>query len=113
MKAYMHAWNAYKRYAWGHDELKPVSHGWQEWFGIGLTIVDSLDTMWIMGLKDGEIFFNFLKKNLFFLSRMLNEQSDLSSHCGVCMLACLVACLNNYTHCLHQVARDVIGFTDF
>ena len=49
----MHAWNAYKRYAWGHDELKPVSHGWQEWFGIGLTIVDSLDTMWIMGLKDG------------------------------------------------------------
>ena len=53
MKAYMHAWNAYKRYAWGHDELKPVSHGWQEWFGIGLTIVDSLDTMWIMGLKDG------------------------------------------------------------
>ena len=53
VKAYMHAWNAYKRYAWGHDELKPVSHGWQEWFGIGLTIVDSLDTMWIMGLKDG------------------------------------------------------------
>ncbi len=49
----MHAWNAYKKYAWGHDELKPVSHGWQEWFGIGLTIVDSLDTMWIMGLKEG------------------------------------------------------------
>lgn len=50
--AFMHAWNAYKRYAWGHDELRPVSKGWQEWFGIGLTIVDSLDTMYIMGLKD-------------------------------------------------------------
>ena len=54
VNSYMHAWNAYKKYAWGHDELKPVSHGWQEWFGIGLTIVDSLDTMWIMGLKDGK-----------------------------------------------------------
>jgi len=50
--AFMHAWNAYKKYAWGHDELRPVSHGWQEWFGVGLTIVDSLDTAWIMGLKD-------------------------------------------------------------
>ena len=52
--AFMHAWNAYKKYAWGHDELRPVSKGWQEWFGLGLTIVDSLDTAWIMGLKDGK-----------------------------------------------------------
>lgn len=52
--AFMHAWKAYKKYAWGHDELKPVSHGWQEWMGVGLTLVDSLSTMWIMGLKDGE-----------------------------------------------------------
>ena len=52
--AFMHAWTAYKRYAWGHDELKPVSRGWQEWMGIGLTLVDSLSTMWIMGLKDGD-----------------------------------------------------------
>ncbi len=51
--AFRHAWNAYRKYAWGHDELKPVSRGWQEWFGVGLTIVDSLDTMWIMGLKEG------------------------------------------------------------
>lgn len=51
VEAFMHAWSAYKRYAWGHDELKPVSRGWQEWMGVGLTLVDSLDTMWIMGLK--------------------------------------------------------------
>jgi len=51
--AFLHAWNFYKKYAWGHDELKPVSKGWQEWMGIGLTIVDSLDTMYIMGLHDG------------------------------------------------------------
>ena len=60
VEAFMHAWTAYKTYAWGHDELRPVSKGWQEWFGIGLTIVDSLDTMYIMGLKDGEKSFNVL-----------------------------------------------------
>ncbi|ELU12823.1 hypothetical protein CAPTEDRAFT_91917, partial [Capitella teleta] len=52
VEAFQHAWSAYCKYAWGHDELKPISHGWQEWMGVGLTIVDSLDTMWIMGLKD-------------------------------------------------------------
>ncbi|OQV17586.1 Endoplasmic reticulum mannosyl-oligosaccharide 1,2-alpha-mannosidase [Hypsibius exemplaris] len=44
------AWDAYKRYAWGHDELKPLSRSYKEWFHIGLTLVDSLDTMYIMGL---------------------------------------------------------------
>ena len=54
VEAFMHAWTAYKRYAWGHDELKPISRGWQEWMGVALTMVDSLDTMYIMGLKDGK-----------------------------------------------------------
>ena len=51
--AFLHAWSAYKKYAWGHDELKPVTKFWQEWMGIGLTIVDSIDTMYIMGLNHG------------------------------------------------------------
>ncbi|XP_033102100.1 endoplasmic reticulum mannosyl-oligosaccharide 1,2-alpha-mannosidase-like isoform X2 [Anneissia japonica] len=49
--AFKHAWKAYKAYAWGHDELKPVSKSWNEWFNLGLTIVDSLDTMIILGLE--------------------------------------------------------------
>ena len=53
MEAFLHAWSAYKKYAWGHDELKPISKSWQEWMGIGLTIVDSIDTMYIMGLQQG------------------------------------------------------------
>ena len=53
VEAFMHAWTGYKTHAWGHDELKPLTKGWKEWFGVGLTIVDSLDTMWIMGLNDG------------------------------------------------------------
>ena len=47
--AFRHAWSAYRRHAWGHDELKPVSKSYSEWFYLGLTIIDSLDTMWIMG----------------------------------------------------------------
>ena len=55
VEAFLHAWTGYKQYAWGHDELKPLSKGWREWFGVGLTIVDSLDTMWMMGLKEGTL----------------------------------------------------------
>uniref|UniRef100_A0A8C5EAM4 alpha-1,2-Mannosidase n=1 Tax=Gouania willdenowi TaxID=441366 RepID=A0A8C5EAM4_GOUWI len=50
--AFRHAWKGYKSYAWGHDELKPISKTYGEWFGLGLTLIDSLDTMWILGLKE-------------------------------------------------------------
>ncbi|XP_024906912.1 endoplasmic reticulum mannosyl-oligosaccharide 1,2-alpha-mannosidase isoform X2 [Pteropus alecto] len=49
--AFRHAWLGYRKFAWGHDELKPVSRSFSEWFGLGLTLIDSLDTMWILGLK--------------------------------------------------------------
>lgn len=51
--AFRHAWKGYKDYAWGRDELKPISKSFGEWFGLGLTLIDSLDTMWILGLKEG------------------------------------------------------------
>uniref|UniRef100_A0A8C7APF7 alpha-1,2-Mannosidase n=1 Tax=Neovison vison TaxID=452646 RepID=A0A8C7APF7_NEOVI len=49
--AFRHAWAGYRKFAWGHDELKPVSRSFSEWFGLGLTLIDALDTMWILGLK--------------------------------------------------------------
>lgn len=52
-EAFRHAWKGYQEFAWGHDELKPVSKSYGEWFGLGLTLVDALDTMWILGLKEG------------------------------------------------------------
>lgn len=52
-EAFRHAWKGYKAFAWGHDELKPVSKTHREWFGLGLTLIDALDTMWILGLKEG------------------------------------------------------------
>ena len=52
--AFKHAWKAYTSFAWGHDHLKPISQQAHDWFGLGLTIVDSLDTMYIMNLKEGQ-----------------------------------------------------------
>ena len=57
--AFKHAWTGYKKYAWGHDEYHPISRTHSEWFGVGLTIVDSIDTILLMGLKERE--YNSLK----------------------------------------------------
>ncbi len=47
------AWAGYKKYAWMHDELSPVSKKFRDPFcGWAATLVDSLDTLWLMGLKD-------------------------------------------------------------
>ncbi|KAJ2955701.1 hypothetical protein NQZ79_g8329 [Umbelopsis isabellina] len=50
-EAFLHAWNGYSKYAWGHDELLSVTNepsdsrnGW------GASIFDALDTLLIMGL---------------------------------------------------------------
>ena len=49
---FLHAWNGYTQYAWGHDELKPVSKTPHDWHDATLlmTPVDALDTMILMGL---------------------------------------------------------------
>jgi mannosidase alpha-like ER degradation enhancer 2 len=51
---FLHAWNNYKKYAWGHDDLKPLSKTHHDWYAESLlmTPVDALDTMILMGLKD-------------------------------------------------------------
>jgi mannosidase alpha-like ER degradation enhancer 2 len=51
---FLHAWNGYKKYAWGHDDLKPLSKTYHDWYAepLLMTPVDALDTMIIMGLKD-------------------------------------------------------------
>ncbi|MED6216516.1 Mannosyl-oligosaccharide 1 2-alpha-mannosidase mns2 [Stylosanthes scabra] len=49
--AMLHAWKCYEKYAWGMDELKPFSRiGVDSFGGLGATLVDSLDTLYIMGL---------------------------------------------------------------
>ncbi|XP_043713221.1 mannosyl-oligosaccharide 1,2-alpha-mannosidase MNS1 isoform X2 [Telopea speciosissima] len=49
----LHAWASYEKYAWGQDELQPqTKNGVNSFGGLGATIVDSLDTLFIMGLKE-------------------------------------------------------------
>jgi ER degradation enhancer, mannosidase alpha-like 2 len=51
---FLRAWNGYKRYAWGHDDLKPLSKTYHDWYAqpLLMTPVDALDTMILMGFKD-------------------------------------------------------------
>ncbi len=51
---FLHAWTAYKKYAWAHDGLKPLSTSYYDWYTAPLymSILDALDTMILMGLKE-------------------------------------------------------------
>lgn len=51
---FLHSWLDYKRYAWGHDALKPLSRRPHDWYGQSLlmTPVDALDTLVLMGLDE-------------------------------------------------------------
>lgn len=48
---FQHAWNGYKTYAWGNDDLKPLSKSYHNWYAepLLMTPVDALDTMYLMG----------------------------------------------------------------
>lgn len=53
LKAFIRSWTAYKRHAWLLDEVGPVSGGGRNTFGgWAATLVDGLDSLWIMGLHD-------------------------------------------------------------
>src|SRR5947208_14016177 len=49
---FLHAWHSYKRYAWGHDTLRPLSKTPHDWYGQSLlmTPIDALDTLILMKL---------------------------------------------------------------
>lgn len=52
-EAYQYAWDAYAEYAFGADDLQPLSRtGTDDWYGWGVTIVDGLDTAIVMNLTD-------------------------------------------------------------
>lgn len=52
-RVFAKSWNAYKAKAWLSDELMPVTGDRRNPFGgWGATLVDALDTLWIMGLRE-------------------------------------------------------------
>ncbi|KAG7626047.1 putative mannosyl-oligosaccharide 1,2-alpha-mannosidase [Arabidopsis thaliana] len=52
-EAMVHAWSSYEKYAWGQDELQPqTKDGVDSFGGLGATMIDALDTLYIMGLDE-------------------------------------------------------------
>lgn len=52
-QSFQHSWKGYHDHAWLSDELLPVTGGMKNSFGgWAATLVDSLDTLWIMELYD-------------------------------------------------------------
>lgn len=52
-KAFKRAWDAYVKHGFPHDELTPVSlHGKDTFGGWAATMVDALDTLYIMGFHE-------------------------------------------------------------
>src|SRR5438477_8868061 len=71
---FLHAWNGYKKFAWGHDDLKPLSKAYHDWYSepLLMTPVDALDTMILMGLK------NEADRTREYIARNLSFDKDLS-----------------------------------
>ncbi|KAF9449311.1 glycoside hydrolase family 47 protein [Macrolepiota fuliginosa MF-IS2] len=53
--AFKHSWSAYEKDAMGADEYHPITHRGSNFSsrgGIGYMVIDAIDTMYLMGLKD-------------------------------------------------------------
>eukprot|EP00401_Gymnodinium_catenatum_P038727 CAMPEP_0117458532 /NCGR_PEP_ID=MMETSP0784-20121206/983_1 /TAXON_ID=39447 /ORGANISM="" /LENGTH=689 /DNA_ID=CAMNT_0005252061 /DNA_START=40 /DNA_END=2106 /DNA_ORIENTATION=- len=51
--AFLHAWNGYRKHAWGADEFNPTTgRPARVWANCGMQIIDALSTIWIMGLME-------------------------------------------------------------
>jgi len=79
---FLYAWNSYKQYAWGHDQLKPLSKSYKDWYGTSLcmTPVDALDAMLIMGLKaEADSTREYIAKNLSFYKDIYVKTFELTT----------------------------------
>lgn len=52
-ESFVHVWEGYKTHAWFQDEVGPLSGDPRNWFGgWAATLVDALNILWIMDMKD-------------------------------------------------------------
>ena len=70
---FLHAWRGYERYAWGHDELRPLSKTARDWYGepLYMTQVDALDTLFLLGFREEE------RRTREFVVKNLNFDKDI------------------------------------
>ena len=89
---FLHAWNGYKKYAWSHDDLRPLTKTYHDWYDqpLLMTPVDALDTMTIMGLKDDAA------TTRAYISDNLSFDKDISVQNFEITIRLLGALLSNY-----------------
>jgi mannosyl-oligosaccharide alpha-1,2-mannosidase len=73
--AFSRAWDSYKLFAWLRDEVTPVSGQKKTTLGgWGAMLIDSLDTLWIMGMqREFEIAVNAIDKEISFETTSADE----------------------------------------
>lgn len=65
----LRTWEAYKKYAWGHDVLKPLSKSYSDWYSEPLYIspIDAYSTLHVMGFEnEAELILNYVVDSLDF-----------------------------------------------
>jgi mannosidase alpha-like ER degradation enhancer 2 len=83
-KEFLHSWNAYKKYAWGHDGLRPLSKTPYDWNASPLyvTALDALDTIILMGLtEEADTTREFLVRNLSFDRDFYVKNFEITIRC--------------------------------
>jgi hypothetical protein len=64
---FWHAWNGYKTYAWGFDDLEPLSKTGHNWLYMQATMIDSISTLYLLEeFNEVENIANYLKDNFSF-----------------------------------------------
>jgi len=88
-----HAWDGYAHYAWGKNELRPISKvGHASLFGsapMGSTIIDGLDTLYIMG------FMEEFKAGRDWIAENLDMSKMVKIHYHTSLFLCQHLCLNS------------------
>ena len=106
---FLSAWSAYRRLAWGRDELRPLSGTGSDFFiggvPLGLTIIEALDTLYLMELDDE------LAAGIDWISGSLNFDRNASVHVFESIIRLVGGLLSGYhatgAPVLLDKARDV------
>ena len=78
---FLRSWQAYKKYAWGHDGIRPISKTPYDWYGepLMMTPVDALDTMVLMGLTgEADTVREYIARNLRFDKDMYVKNFEIT-----------------------------------
>ncbi|ODQ82634.1 glycoside hydrolase family 47 protein [Babjeviella inositovora NRRL Y-12698] len=76
-KQFIKDWLTYKKYALGKDDVKPISQTFHNTFnGLGSTLIDSLDTLYLMGLHDEFLEMVALVSKIDFTKKLVADDSS-------------------------------------